>query len=113
MTVRASDARITKSRRHDVFLLIDVPEVKEDRTSHDTLESREIESPELLPLGHQDKRMSATRGRVWAVEIADLGQDAPGLFHAGRIMRAHDRAEVPERGHDGDRGGLTHVIRVR
>src|SRR6202011_5861045 len=96
------DTLIGKPERGHVLWAIDVTEIDDHRMGHLALQALQIECAILHPFGHDHHGVRAPHAGVGVVAIFDIGQFAPRLFDADRIVRAYLGAQVEQAGDQRD-----------
>ena len=95
---RTADALIHEAVTNHLFGAIDVAQIDEHGRSHDPLEPLEIERTELFPFGDDDHRIRILCACVRPVAKVTSASISAAPVHARRIIGAHARAQILQRG---------------
>src|SRR4029450_11776509 len=109
---RPSYAFIHKALPLDLFSALHMAQIDQNGLRHDGFKPIKIESAKLLPFGYNHQNRGALRTTIGIAAEGDVGDDALGLLHAGRIIGTHFGAEVLQRRDERNRRRLAHVVGV-
>src|SRR5689334_15428293 len=82
-----ADAEVREAHLAEDARIIDVAAVEDDVPAHERLHLREVGSPELVPLGHDDEGVGSPEGVVILAAVGDLRAEVLlRLLHGDRIV---------------------------
>src|SRR5690242_20198849 len=84
-----SDAVVAKASGERLLTAVDVPEIDQDLGRHHFSKPMEIQGAELLPLGHDHKRIGALGASIRIGRIRYAGENLTRLFHPCGIIGAN------------------------
>src|SRR5438874_3764667 len=108
-----SDADVVEAEAAHRFGLVDVAQVCDLRRAHQLLDAAHVERAKLVPLGHEDERVSARDSRVLVSRVLDFGERLPRLLRRHGVVCANARALLKERADYVNRRSLAHVVGLR
>src|SRR5215472_3658281 len=91
------DAPVDEAELAHLLRVVDIAAIDHDRPPHQALELLEVELLELIPLGHNDDGVGASRDGLRIAAVVEVGQEGPGLLDGRRVIGADDRSLLEQR----------------